>query len=130
MIGEVGITEGDGVDLKHPPFWRGNFNGNSVQGKFQNCEPNNSPWFDPVNGEDYLQISQGSSPAGSWNDLHLSTGLQPTGYVRETDQASLQQQSNEFSDSFEIANGLNSSMIKTSPMLKNHSAFWIPHSRE
>ena len=31
---------------------------------------------------------------------------QPLGYVREADQASLQQQSNEFSDSFEIANGL------------------------
>ena len=105
--------EGEANNGNGTPFWRGNFNGNSVQGKFQNWgnnEPNNSPWFDPVNGEDYLQISQGSSPAGSWNDLPnistFSTGLQPTGYVRETDQASLQQQSNEFSDSFEIANGL------------------------
>ena len=133
QIGDVGInawlggndtdTEGDWRWTEGPegeanngngtPFWRGNFNGNSVQGKFQNWgnnEPNNSPWFDPVNGEDYLQISQGSSPAGSWNDLPnigtFSTGLQPTGYVRETDQSSLQQQSNEFSSSFEIANGL------------------------
>ena len=70
-------------------------------------EPNNS------GGEHYLQISQVLQPdgtRGAWNDLADTTTsgatYQPRGYVRETDQASLQQQSNEFSDSFEIANGL------------------------
>ena len=99
------------------PFWYGKFIGHgsddgsfgSVNGMFQNWgngEPNGD-------GEDYLQISQAIQPDGStgaWNDLRdtntSGATYQPRGYVRETDQASLQQQSNEFSDSFEIANGL------------------------
>ena len=99
------------------PFWYGKFIGHgsddgsfgSVNGMFQNWgngEPNGD-------GEDYLQISQAIQPDGStgaWNDLAdtrtSGATYQPLGYVRETDQASLQQQSNEFSDSFEIANGL------------------------
>ena len=99
------------------PFWYGKFIGHgsddgsfgSVNGMFQNWgngEPNGD-------AEDYLQISQAIQPDGStgaWNDLRdtntSGATYQPRGYVRETDQASLQQQSNEFSDSFEIANGL------------------------
>jgi len=99
------------------PFWYGKFIGHgsddgsfgSVNGMFQNWgngEPNGD-------AEDYLQISQAIQPDGStgaWNDLRdtntSGATYQPRGYVRETDQASLQQQSNEFSSSFEIANGL------------------------
>jgi flagellin-like hook-associated protein FlgL len=99
------------------PFWYGKFIGHGsddgsfgpVNEMFQNWgngEPNG-------NAEDYLQISQAIQPDGStgaWNDLAdtrtSSATYQPRGYVRETDQASLQQQSNEFSSSFEIANGL------------------------
>lgn len=99
------------------PFWYGKFIGHgsddgsfgSVNGMFQNWgngEPNGD-------AEDYLQISQAIQPDGStgaWNDLRdtntSGATYQPRGYVRETDQASLQQQSNEFADSFEIANGL------------------------
>lgn len=133
QIGEVGInawlggkdvgTEGDWRWTEGPegkanggtgtPFWSGNYSGNSVKGRFQNWgknEPNNSPWFDPVNGEDYLQISQGSSPAGSWNDLPnigtFSTGLQPTGYVRETDQGNLIVNDHVNGSGFEIGNAL------------------------
>ena len=99
------------------PFWYGKFIGHgsddgsfgSVNGMFQNWgngEPNGD-------AEDYLQISQAIQPDGStgaWNDLRdtntSGATYQPRGYVRETDQNSLQQQSNEFSSSFEIANGL------------------------
>lgn len=99
------------------PFWYGKFIGHgsddgsfgSVNGMFQNwgnSEPNGD-------AEDYLQISQAIQPDGStgaWNDLRdtntSGATYQPRGYVRETDQNSLQQQSNEFSSSFEIANGL------------------------
>jgi flagellin len=99
------------------PFWYGKFIGHGsddgsfgpVNEMFQNWgngEPNG-------NAEDYLQISQAIQPDGStgaWNDLAdtrtSSATYQPRGYVRETDQASLQQQSNEFSSSFEIATGL------------------------
>ena len=59
-----------------------------------NGEPNG-------NAEDYLQISQAIQPDGStgaWNDSSdtrtSGATYQPLGYVRETDQASLQQQSN------------------------------------
>ena len=88
------------------PFWYGKFNGKSVNGMFQNWgngEPNG-------NNEDYLQISQASNPAGSWNDLadkiNNPSLYQPKGYVRETDQNSLHQQNDEFAGSFEISNGL------------------------
>ena len=98
-------------------FWSGARNGTLMPNMFEKWghhpisglqnEPNNS------GGEHYLQISQVLQPDGStgaWNDLADTTTsgatYQPRGYVRETDQASLQQQSNEFSESFEIANGL------------------------
>ena len=109
--------EGKADGSSGTPFWYGKFIGHgsddgsfgSVNGMFQNWgngEPNGD-------AEDYLQISQAIQPDGStgaWNDLRdtntSGATYQPRGYVRETDQNSLQQQSNEFSSSFEIANGL------------------------
>ena len=104
--------EGEANGGAGTPFWsgksaknRGN-PGSVIPGMFANWgdgEPNS-------NNEDYLQISQASDPAGSWNDLSDRTNNagshQPRGYVRETDQNSLHQQNDEFAGSFEIANGL------------------------
>ncbi|MDB0031139.1 flagellin [Opitutales bacterium] len=134
QIGEVGInawlggndvtSEGDWRWTEGPegeanggigtPFWSGNHTtGNLVNGMFENWgnnEPNNHPWKDPVNGEDYLQISQGSKPIGSWNDLPNvngpTGGLQPTGYVRETDQGNLIVNDDVEGGGFEIGNAL------------------------
>jgi flagellin len=134
QIGEVGInawlggndatSEGDWRWTEGPegeanggtgtPFWSGNHTtGNLVNGMFENWgnnEPNNHPWKDPVNGEDYLQISQGSTPIGSWNDLPNingpTGGLQPTGYVRETDQGNLIVNDDVEGGGFEIGNAL------------------------
>ena len=134
QIGEVGINawlggndatrEGDWRWTEGPegeanggigtPFWSGNYTtGNLVNGMFENWgnnEPNNHPWKDPVNGEDYLQISQGSTPIGSWNDLPNvngpTGGLQPTGYVRETDQGNLIVNDDVEGGGFEIGNAL------------------------
>ena len=133
QIGEVGInawlggndatSEGDWRWTEGPEgeanagsgtsFWNGNFNGNVISEMFENWgnnEPNNSPWYDPTNGEDYLQISQGSMPIGSWNDLPdinaFSGGLQPTGYVRETDQGNLIVNDDVEGGGFEIGNAL------------------------
>ncbi|MBT3667515.1 MAG: flagellin [Opitutae bacterium] len=134
QIGEVGInawlggndatSEGDWRWTEGPegeanggigtPFWSGNYTtGNLVNGMFENWgnnEPNNHPWKDPVNGEDYLQISQGSTPIGSWNDLPNvngpTGGLQPTGYVRETDQGNLIVNDDVEGGGFEIGNAL------------------------
>ena len=134
QIGEVGInawlggndvtSEGDWRWTEGPegeanggigtPFWSGNHTtGNLVNGMFENWgnnEPNNHPWKDPVNGEDYLQISQGSTPIGSWNDLPNingpTGGLQPTGYVRETDQGNLVVNDDVEGGVFEIGNAL------------------------
>ena len=109
--------EGEANNRTGTPFWSGARNGTLMPNMFEKWghnpssglqnEPNNS------GGEHYLQISQVLQPdgtRGAWNDLADTTTsgatYQPRGYVRETDQASLQQQSNEFSDSFEIANGL------------------------
>ena len=136
QIGEVGINawlggqdqvendwrwtegpEGEANGGSGTPFWFGKFIGHGsdngsfgpVNAMFQNWgngEPNGD-------AEDYLQISQVVQPDGStgaWNDLRdtnsAGANYQPRGYVRETDQASLQQQRNEFAGSFEIANGL------------------------
>ena len=134
QIGEVGInawlggndvaSEGDWRWTEGPegeanggigtPFWSGNHTtGNLVNGMFENWgnnEPNNHTSKDPVNGEDYLQISQGSTPIGSWNDLPNvngpTGGLQPTGYVRETDQGNLIVNDDVEGGGFEIGNAL------------------------
>ncbi|MFP6854581.1 MAG: flagellin [Opitutales bacterium] len=110
QIGAVGInawlggndtaTEGDWRWTEGPEgrenggagrqFWSGKSGGSAINGAFENWgsgEPNNS------GNEDFLQISQGSTPAGSWNDLpdrdNMGGAYQPTGYVRETDEGAL-----------------------------------------
>jgi len=98
-------------------FWSGARNGTLMPNMFEKWPRNtNGGLGQPDNtggDEDYLQISQvvgADGTRGTWNDLkdrtNINPAYQPRGYVRETDQASLQQQSNEFSSSFEIANGL------------------------
>ena len=131
QIGEVGINawlggqdqvendwrwtegpEGEANGGSGTPFWSGKSVKNQgnpgfvLPGMFANWgdgEPNG-------NNEDYLQISQASNPAGSWNDLddriNNAGSHQPKGYVRETDQGVLYQQNDVIADSFEIANGL------------------------
>ncbi|MFP6902006.1 MAG: flagellin [Opitutales bacterium] len=71
-------------------FWTGTSGGSAVGGAYENWgagEPNNA------GDEDYLQISQASDPAGSWNDLpdrdNMGAGYQPRGYVRETEEGNL-----------------------------------------
>lgn len=82
--------EGDEDGGQGRLFWTGTSGGSAVGGAYQNWgtgEPNNS------GDEDYLQISQASSPTGSWNDLPdrdtMGAGYQPRGYVRETEEGNL-----------------------------------------
>jgi len=93
-------------------FWDGDKNGTETDGLFANWgggEPNDYGSAAPGD-ENYLQISQGSTPAGSWNDLPdtntTGSSLQPTGYVRETDQNDLTQLDDEAGGSFTLPNAL------------------------
>ena len=89
-------------------FWNGTSGGSTVGGAFENWgsgEPND--WDAGVGTENSLQISQGSTPVGSWNDLRDGTGSgashQPEGYVRETDEGNLPIAFHENGDTYELA---------------------------
>mgnify|MGYP002031788785 CR=1 FL=1 len=85
-------------------FWNGTSGGSAVGGAYENWaanEPNNA------GDEDYLQISQGGTPPGGWNDLPdrdtMGAAYQPTGYVRETEEGNLPVAYHENGSTFEIA---------------------------
>ena len=103
-------TEGpEGKEGLGRQFWNGTSGGSTVGGAFENWgsgEPND--WPAPSDGsENFLQISQGSRPVGSWNDLKDATtsgaSHQPEGYVRETDEGNLPIAFHENGDTYELA---------------------------
>jgi len=91
--------EGDEEGGSGRQFWSGIASnrtppGSAVNGAYENWgsgEPNDAGAT--VGSENYLQISQGSSPPGSWNDLpdrdNMGAAYQPRGYVRETEEGEL-----------------------------------------